>query len=369
MMADIKKKEVIIVGGGPSGLATAKLLADNNIDTLLITRSNKEISKSFYSSLVFEQSLKGIFGGVSEGKDQAPIERFLSKQKSFLLDRENFSCIDLNTNNENNFIVLRSAFSAWMAKQIEKAGATILYDELVKDLIIENGIVKGVITENDSYHSNTVVMAEGSKGILSKKCGLRKGDYTPDELYLFVEEVIELPSKSIEQRFEIDQGQGVSIILNPYEFFKMESTGFINTNKKSISVGVGVLFSDLIKNNVNVNYCIEGIKIHPGINPFIKGGETIKYNSYILPKKVWSKDSGLKKLYGNGYLIVGGCGNLIDIKSPDITNLSFISSKIACETIIKSKELNDYSMKALSLYQKLIESKIEIIKPKEEIKS
>lgn len=348
--------EAIVIGSGPAGLACAKILADNGMNPLIIKKTRESSSQGFYSGLIFEKSLKGIFGKFWESKPQAPFERSLTSQKSYLLDKESFTSTDPEKMEGNDFIVLRNSFTSWMGKQVEKSGGEILYETLAKSLIIENGKVKGVKTEEEEYYSNIVIISEGVKSVLSKECGLRKGDLTSEEIYLFVEEVIELPQKKIDERFELGVGQGIRINIHPENFFGLKSTGYLQTNKKSISICVGAPLQDLIKQGLNINYCIEGLKIHPAIKDLIKGGSTVKYSSYILPQKIWDKNSNPEKLYGNGYLLTGGCAMLVDYKNSDLSYLPLTSSKIAAETIIKAKEQNDFSKEFLSNYQKSLTS-------------
>lgn len=345
--------EAIVIGSGPAGLACAKILADNGMHPLVVKKTRQSVSQGFYSGLVFEKSLKGIFGKFWESKPQAPFERALTRQKFYLLGKESFTSTDSEKAEGNNLIVLRSSFGNWMEKQVEKSGGEILYETLAKNLIIEEGKVKGIKTDsNEEYYSNIVIMSEGVKSILSKECGLRKGEIEAEEIYLFVEEVIELSQKKIDERFELGTGQGIRININPENFFGLNSIGYLQTNKKSISICVGAPLKDLIKQGLNINYCIEGLKIHPAIKEFIKDGTTVKYLSYILPQKVWGKNSNPERLYGNGYLLTGGCAMLVDYKDLDLSYLPLISSRIAAETIIKAKEENNFSKDFLSNYQK-----------------
>jgi len=164
-MPEKNKYDVIIVGGGPCGLSCGKILADNGIKTLLIQRSTHGNSQSFYSGLVYEDSLKGIFGKFWEGKPQAPFERFLSKQKSYILDKDSFTSTDTNLKNGNNFVINRNNFNSWMTKQLDKAGADILDETVVRDLIIEDEKVVGVKTDSLEFYANTIVISEGVKSI------------------------------------------------------------------------------------------------------------------------------------------------------------------------------------------------------------
>lgn len=92
-------------------------------------------------------------------------------------------------------------------RRSEKAGVVIVEETVVRELIIQDGFVKGVKTELEDYYANIVVLADGVNSLLAKQVGLR-GDITPDDVALSVKEVIKLPEQVINDRFHVNSDEG-----------------------------------------------------------------------------------------------------------------------------------------------------------------
>jgi electron transfer flavoprotein-quinone oxidoreductase len=109
----------------------------------------------------------------------------------------------------------------------------------VTDLIVENGKVTGVRTgrEGDLY-ADVVLMAEGINAFASVKAGLRK-DYTMENAALAVKEVHALPEEVINERFNVRNNEGVTILVTGEFAYDMMGSGWIYTNRDTISIGMG----------------------------------------------------------------------------------------------------------------------------------
>ena len=341
--------EVIIVGGGPSGLAAAKTLADAKIKTIVLEKGDGTGSKNFFSGVVSDKLYNDIFG--------KPIikERIISEFRAYFLDKKSFNYV--NQRNENFISVLRESFNRWMSKAVEKAGASIEYKTTARELLINEGKIIGVKTDNGNYFANVVIIAEGTNSLLTKQAGLKTGNYTPEHVFLFVEEDISIPSNVIEERLNLQTGCGMSAKLFTSSFFDIPSIALMHTNKNSISLSIGVLLSGSISKAININQFQENLKKHPAIKSMVKDGKLNNYSSFMLPISLnQNYDLPPTKLFTNGCLIIGGAAMLINPFSWDLSYLAITSGKIAAESVIKAKELNDYSEKTLSIYEKTLRS-------------
>lgn len=352
-----KDTEVIVIGAGPSGLTTAKLLASSGIETIVLERVTSPGIKNFYSGIASGDLLEDIFGRFWNGI--APVERHLSEYRVYLLQEDSFTSTNTRSKSENNYIVLRKSFNNWMLSEVKNSGVQVLLETLVTDLIVKDKKVCGVKTSKREYFSDVVIIAEGTNSVLTKQAGLRTGELTPEQVFLFVEENILLSSEIIEERFNVAGGEGIVARFFTQSIFNMQSIGYLSTNKDSVSLGVGVHLSELISHGVNINHCQEKLKNHPAVRPLIAGGTTDGYFSYILPSSIGGYHGmPLPRIYTSGCLLIGGAGLMVDLFSWDLSTLAVISSKLAAETIIKSKELNDYSKNSLSFYEELIKEQI-----------
>lgn len=55
-----------------------------------------------------------------------------------------------------------------MADEAKKEGVILVEETVVRELIIEDGFVKGVKTELEGYYADIVVLADGVNSLLAK---------------------------------------------------------------------------------------------------------------------------------------------------------------------------------------------------------
>ena len=361
-MSKQNKFEVIIVGAGPAGLSAGKLLADTGIKTAIFDKNKNGVSKNFYSGIISEEPIKEIFTNFfdsTNSKIMAPFERFVDQYRAYILQEDSFTSFNVQNNRQNSYIVLRDPFNTWLIKETREAGAEIITKTAVRDLIIDNGKISGVKTDSEEYSADVVIIAEGINPVLTKNSGLRTGDYKPSQIFSFVEETISLPSEVIDERFNLSPFHGISAKLFTQAMFGIPSVGYIHTNHNSISLGIGILFSELIAKGINPNQCLEKLKEHSCIKPLIINGTTKNYYSYILPLPSLEKRNGkCLRLFSDGCLLTGGTIGALDMFSWDLPTLAILSGKAAAQTVLKAKELNDYTQKTLLYYSQLLNKSV-----------
>lgn len=348
-MVNEKAQEVIIVGAGPSGLTTARLLAASGIKTIVLERSADFRQRGFNSQIISEAPLERIFGKVDIN-----FERSLSECRAYILQEDSFISVNSRNDNQKRFIVSREAINNWMINQVKKTGVEVCFGTVVRELINNEGKIIGVKTDDKELFCDVVVVAEGTTPILTKHSGLRKGDLTYDQVILFAEETIDLPSELIETRFNLLSGLNLGLagkfFLDFNSLNQTQGIGYIFTNNNSISLGAGILLGDSISKEININQFLEKFKSHPAITPLIAGGITSNYASYMLP--FTKGEFSALKLFADGCLVVGGAAMLVNPFSWDLPTLSVISGELAARTIIRAKEYNDFSSKTLFSYKK-----------------
>ncbi|MFH1737078.1 MAG: FAD-dependent oxidoreductase, partial [Actinomycetota bacterium] len=129
----------------------------------------------------------------------------------------------------------------------------------------------------------------------------------------------------------------------------MTGGGFLYTNKDSLSLGMVVVVTDLMKTGVHPDELIERMKANPNIAPLIEGGHTKEYSAHMVPEAGYSS---IPELIHDGVILVGDAALLINNLRGAGANLSITSGRLAAETVIKAKAKGDFSTETLAGYER-----------------
>ena len=353
-MSSKLKYDVIVVGAGPAGLAAAIVLAKAGVRVIVIERGRLPGSKNVMGGVFYSDCMKGI---VDDFPGDAPVERHVIDQRIWILDEG--SSVGFNHKNEsfnkkpyNCHTVFRAKFDRWLAGEAEKAGALIINSTVVIEALMKDGKVIGVKTDRPQgdIYANCVIATDGVNSLFAKSLGLRK-KIRPDTVAIAVKEVIGMDEKVINDRFNLNKGEGATIEMTG-SYFNGEAMAFLYTNKKSVSLGVGMVLKDVIENKVNPNDLIEQLKKHPSVAPLIEGGQTKEFLAHLIPEGGYK---AMPKLTGNGVMIAGDAAMMVDAIHREGSNLAITSGKLAAETYLEVSKQGDFSEKSLSLYVKKLQ--------------
>ncbi len=318
--------DVVIVGAGPAGLATAcrlrqlSMQSGNDVSVCVVEKGS-EVGAHILSGAVFEPTaLNELFPDWKE--KGAPLNTPVSGDDILYMFGGTSSIrvpglfAPKTMHNEGNYIVSLGKVCRWLADQAQEMGAEIYPGFAAAEILFhEDGRVKGIATgdmgvdhnggHKDSYqpgmelHAKYTIFAEGCRGHLGKQLikhfKLDAGKDAP-HYGIGIKEVWEAaPGKHV---------PGLVVHSAGWPLTESGSTGggfLYHGDDNQIYVG---LITDLSYSNPHVSPFEEfqRYKLHPEIKKHLEGGKRLVYGARALNK---GGTQSLPKMTFPGGLIVG----------------------------------------------------------------
>lgn len=355
-MSDTERFDCIVVGAGMAGCAAAATTARAGLTTLLLERGETPGEKNVSGGAFYGPALAEVFPNLW---DEAPVERFIAERRITFLSETSATTIQYKdpalAETRSAFTVLRAPFDAWMAGEVEKAGAEVFGGVHVDELVRENGRVTGIRTREDVFGADVVIVADGANSKLAEQAGMR-GPISARHMAQGIKEVIALPRETIEARFNLRDRAGVANEMAGWCTGGLPGGAFLYTNLDTISLGLVITLQPMIDGHQIPSYeLLERLKQHPYVADLIDGGETLEYGAHLVP------EGGLDmmpEIVGDGVMICGDAAGFLcnTGKSIEGMNHAVVSGRLAGETAAEAKQKNDFSRTVLEAYRGRLEA-------------
>jgi len=159
------KAEAIVVGGGPAGLIAARELASRGVEVKAYEEHTVIGEPNHCAGILSVEGLARldvkpspefiqhvVRGGVAYSPDGTPIRITGSRTRAYIVDR--------------------AAFDRHLAGQAEDAGAELILGHRVRELLVEENRVAGVLGNDGPVDAEVVIDCEGTAGFLARSVGL-----------------------------------------------------------------------------------------------------------------------------------------------------------------------------------------------------
>ncbi len=192
--------DVIVVGAGPAGVAAGTVCARAGLDTIIIERGRKPGTKNMMGGVLYTRPTAQVW---PEFWKEAPLERCVIEQNHWIMTEDSVIKMGYRSPHfaegvPNCFTVLRVKIDQYFAEQAEAAGALIINETKVDEVLQDDGRVVGVRTgrPQGEVYAPVVILAEGVNPMLACELGMQE-DLDPSGAAVTVKEVLRLDAEII----------------------------------------------------------------------------------------------------------------------------------------------------------------------------
>src|SRR5437867_3892063 len=359
--------DVIIVGGGPAGLAAAYQLRKLNKDlSIAVLEKGKEIGAHIISGAVMDP--RGIRELMPDWKERgAPIERPVEEDRVLYLTKTGKFALPITPpplRNHGNVIISLNRFIRWFGQQVEQSGVDLFAGFAGADLLMKGDRVSGVRT--------------GDKGI--DKAGKPKGNYEPGidvraKITILAEGARGSLTKQLVRKLHLDHGRNPQVyavgVKEVWDVPKQKSAngwvlhtmgwpvrneefggGFIyNMADGKVSIGL-VIGLDYPDPRVDPHRRFQEFKTHPFVRNLLEGGSLYFYGAKAIPEGgYWAQP----QYYFDGGMIIGDAAGFLNSMRLKGIHLAFKSGMLAAETAFEALQANDFSAARMKRFEELVE--------------
>ncbi len=331
----------------------AYILAKRGLEVIVFERGDYPGSKAMFGGVLYTTVLSNFFPDFPEADC---VERHVIEKRFSMLSKNDelalsFKFLGFEPPYYNHsFTALRAVFDRYLASKAEAAGAVIVTQTVVDEVLMRDGCVIGVRArrEGGEVNANVVIAADGANSLIAQSAGLR-GEL-PLSVILGVKEVVSLPSAVIEDRFCLETEEGAA-----YEYIGGAAVrgsmgaGFLYTNRDTLSVGIGIPLASLQQMGAQPDDLLNEFKMHPVVRRMLRGTKPEEYSAHLIPEMT---PQDLPRFVGDGILVIGGAAGLVNANPlfHEGTNMAMASGVLAAETILEAHKAGDYSANALKPY-------------------
>ncbi|MFX0137433.1 MAG: geranylgeranyl reductase family protein [Candidatus Hodarchaeota archaeon] len=326
--------QVLIVGGGPAGSTAGKILAENDISTIIVDKAKFPRDKVCAGGLMFHTFI-----------DFPYIRPFIENYNFAARIYSPSLKFRLNLFSETKKEPLmgmtsgRKDFDYNLIKLAKKAGCELWEETKAERIKVETSKATTYLQNGENLTSQIIIGADSIHSIVNKIPNLQN-KWARDDMGLAIEENIQLGKKIMDNIY--NKNRCVHLFLH---YNDLPGYAWIFPRKESVNIGIGTLVR--LGNRMREQYS-KFLNVLKRNNLIPEEFQTKGFKAALIPLSL-----PLDNCYSNRTLLIGDAAGFVSAITGEGIYYAMCSAKAAAETCIHALKENEFNAKKMSKFKKI----------------